>query len=435
MRLLYSSLLYFLSPLVLARLYWRGFKAPAYRQRWRERFGFAAPDRGRLLPADAPSIWLHAVSVGESRAALPLIEGLIERYPRHRILVTTSTPTGSNQVETELGSRVWHSYSPYDLPDCVSRFIVRTKPELLVIMETELWPNTIAACHARDIPVIVANARLSEKSAKSYARVSGLSASMLGHISKLACQHRHDAERFKALGMSEERIRVVGNIKFDVDIAEDLKRQAELLKKHWSHSGKRLVLLAASTHRGEDECLLKVFKTLRTRFPHLLLVLVPRHPERFEPVLVQSKQAFANVSQRSLGEDEDIERIETQDVIVADTMGEMMRLMGASDLVFVGGSLIESGGHNIIEPAHWGLPIVSGDSLFNFAEASRLLSDASALNIVSNEEELEQAFTWLCENDLARQEMGARALKVAAENRGALQRLLSEIESTFPVPK
>jgi 3-deoxy-D-manno-octulosonic-acid transferase len=431
MRLLYSSLLYLLSPLVLARLYWRGFKAPAYRQRWRERFGFAAPDHGRMLPANAPSIWLHAVSVGESRAALPLIEALIKRYPEHRILVTTSTPTGSNQVESMLGDRVWHSYSPYDLPDSVSRFIARTRPDLLIIMETELWPNTIAACHARDIPVIVANARLSEKSAKSYGRVGGLSASMLGHINKIACQHQNDAARFHALGVPEERTRVIGNIKFDVDIDEDLKLKACALKTTWTHSGKRLVLLAASTHRGEDEILLAVFKTLRRHFPHLLLVLVPRHPERFESVLTLSRQAFSQVSQRSLGEDESPDNIATQDVIVADTMGEMMCLMGASDLVFVGGSLIHSGGHNIIEPAHWGLPIVSGDSLFNFSEASRLLSDAGALNVVSNEEELVQACTWLCENELARQEMGARALQVAGENRGALQRLLNEIESTY----
>lgn len=444
MRLFYTFIFYLLLPLVALRLYWRGRKAPAYRLRWRERFGFVAKDipvrqkpetikPNKILSASAPLpvIWLHAVSVGETVAALPLIEQLLRRYPNHRLMLTNSTPTGSAQVKKSLGNRVWHSYAPYDLPDSIHRFLNRVRPEILIIMETELWPNTIAACAKRNIPVVLANARLSEKSAKGYGRLKSLSYAMLQNLSHLASQHEDDQKRFIDLGFPAERSQVTGNIKFDLNRSEALLGAAKKLKAQWNSSGQRLIFLAASTHRGEDQQVLAAFTAARQECPELLLVLVPRHPERFAEVLSLSRAQFSQVSCRSLGEDIRIENTGKQSVIVADTMGEMMCLLGASDLVFVGGSLVPSGGHNMIEPAHWGLPILSGPSLYNFAEASRLLRQADAMNVVADQEELAQRLIKLSTDPELRRVMGERAMSVAESNRGALDKLLALIEKVI----
>lgn len=429
MRVFYTLTFYLLLPLVVLRLYWRGRKAPAYRLRWRERFGFAAKDIS--LRSQLPVIWLHAVSVGETVAALPLIEQLLQRYPNHRLMLTNSTPTGSAQVKKSLGDRVWHSYAPYDLPDSIYRFLNRVRPEMLIIMETELWPNTIAACAKRNIPVVLANARLSEKSAKGYSRLKSLSYEMLQNLTHLASQHEDDQKRFIALGFPAERSQITGNIKFDLNRSEALLSAAATLKAQWSNNGGRPIFLAASTHRGEDQQILAAFTAARQECPELLLVLVPRHPERFTEVLNLARAQFPQVSCRSLGEDTKIENTATQSVIVADTMGEMMCLLGASDLVFVGGSLVPSGGHNMIEPAHWGLPILSGPSLYNFAEASRLLQQAEAMNVVANQEELAERLIKLSTDPELRQAMGARAMSVAESNRGALDKLLALIEKVI----
>jgi len=429
MRVFYSSLFYLLLPIVVLRLYWRGRKAPAYRLRWAERFGFVARD----LPSAAtlPVIWLHAVSVGETVAALPLIEQLLQRYPNHRLLISTSTPTGSAQVKKSLGDRVWHSYAPYDLPDSVYRFLNRVRPEIMIIMETELWPNTIAACAKRNIPVILANARLSEKSAKGYRRLRRISQEMLQNLSYLAGQHEDDQARFIALGLPAERSQVTGNIKFDLTRSNELLSTAASLKAQWSCLGERIVFLAASTHRGEDEQILTAFAAVRKACPRLLLVLVPRHPERFEEVLNLSRRQFSQVSCRSLKEDTNPANTPEQAIVVADTMGEMMSLLGASDIVFVGGSLVSSGGHNMIEPAHWGLPILSGPSLYNFAEASRLLQQADAMKIISDQESFAQNLSKLCLEPGTRLAMGKRAMSVAESNRGALDKLLAIIDKVI----
>jgi len=428
-RALYSLVFYILMPLVLLRLLWRARLAPAYRQRWTERFG-CVEKRGA-----APAIWVHAVSVGETLAALPMMRELLQRYPAHQLIVTTTTPTGSERVRTALASelssgRVLHCYAPYDLPCAVAPFLKRMAPQLAIIMETELWPNTIAACHKRAIPVVLANARLSARSARGYQRISGLAKPMLQNLSLVAAQHKDDAERFLGLGLKPDQLQVTGNIKFDLNLDQTLKNNAQTIRQRWQRAGERTVLLAASTHQGEDEQLLAAFKRAVEQQPNLLLVLVPRHPERFDSVTRLVKNQNYTVQRHSEGGNI---AADTQ-VLVGDTMGELMAMLGASDMCFMGGTLVENGGHNFIEPAAWGLPQLSGPSLFNFSEVSRLLVDANALIVVDDANELSQQLMALCVDKKRCDEMGQAGLAVALENRGALVRLLAAVDE-YLLPK
>lgn len=427
-RALYSLLFYILMPFVLLRLLYRARLAPAYRQRWAERFG-RVESRVPAVGDTAPAIWVHAVSVGETLAALPMIHALLQRYPKHQLVVTTTTPTGSERVRVSLAKelvsgRVVHCYAPYDLPCTVASFLKRMAPELAIIMETELWPNTIAACHKRGIPVVVANARLSERSARGYARFAALMQPMLARLSVVAAQHEDDAARFQALGLGSAKLQVIGNIKFDLTLDQALKNKAENIRQSWQDEGKRLVWLAASTHQGEDEQLLDAFKLLSQRQPNLLLVLVPRHPERFDSVVDLVQERGYRLQRHSAGG----HVAASTQVLVADTMGELMALLGASDLCFMGGTLVEKGGHNFIEPAAWSLPQLSGPSLFNFAEVSRLLLDADALVVVDGAAALARELEKLCTDEVRRSAMGAAGFQVAAANRGALERLLDVID-------
>jgi len=421
-RALYSLVFYCLMPFVLLRLLWRARLAPAYRQRWTERLGFSPRRVG-----GKPAIWVHAVSVGETLAALPMMLELLQRYPDYQLIVTTTTPTGSERVQVALAKelasgRVLHCYAPYDIPCAVAPFLKRMAPQLAIIMETELWPNTIAACHKRGIPVIVANARLSARSARGYGRFSALMRPMLQQLSLVAAQHDDDASRFQALG--DVQVRVTGNIKFDLTLDQALQDQAVAIRQRWQHDGERLVWLAASTHQGEDEQLLDTFEQVRKQRPNLLLVLVPRHPERFDSVTRLVKERGYQFQRHSQGGSV---ALGTQ-VLVADTMGELMALLGASDLCFMGGTLVENGGHNFIEPAAWSLPQLSGPSLFNFSEVSRLLLDAGALELINNSAELARKLEELCADKERRLAMGAAGFNVAEANRGALERLLAEID-------
>lgn len=430
-RVLYSLVFYILMPFVLLRLLWRARLAPAYRHRWTERFGFVerrAPAAGPATTT-APAIWLHAVSVGETLAALPLMRELLQRYPKHQLIVTTTTPTGSERVRVALADelsrgRVLHCYAPYDLPCAVAPFLKRMAPQLAIIMETELWPNTIAACHKRGIPVLLANARLSARSARGYQRFSSLAEPMLQQLSLVAAQHKDDAERFRALGVKSEQLQVTGNIKFDLNLDQSVKDKAKAIQQRWQAAGERMVWLAASTHQGEDEQLLEAYKQAQLQQANLLLVLVPRHPERFDSVARLVQNQGYRVQRHSAGGNL---AADTQ-VLVADTMGELMALLGASDLCFMGGTLVENGGHNFIEPAAWALPQLSGPSLFNFSEVSRLLLDANALLVANNTDDLSQQLIALCADEQRREVMGQAGLSVAMENRGALERLLAAID-------
>lgn len=417
MRFAYTTLFYLLIPFILCRLLWRAIAAPAYAKRWAERFGFFP-----VLTTHKKVVWLHTVSVGEFLAALPLIRRL-QVDDALQLVITTTTPTGSERVCATLGDSVVHVYAPYDLPDILGRFLKRVKPSLYLVMETELWPNTLAACAKRNIPAVLINGRLSEKSARGYARFGALTKPMLQHLSCAAIQNSIDATRFVTLGLPDDKVIVTGNIKFDLTLSDDLRAQAAMLKKQLSNNGQRLVLIAASTHQGEDEIILDAFTQVRASSSELartaVLILVPRHPERFERV----GQLCVNRGFNTVRRSEYIWNNEN-DILLGNTMGELMLLFGASDIAFLGGSLVPNGGHNFIEPAAWGLPLISGEHLFNFAEVARLLTEAGALTTVNSAQSLTRECIRLLENQSLRIESGTAALRVALDNRGALDKTL-----------
>lgn len=421
-RRLYTLLFYLLLPFILLRLmYHRAFRAPAYRSRIAERFGFfTAPDlRG--------CIWLHSVSVGETIAAAPLVKGLQQQYSNIPVVVTTMTPTGSAQVRALFGDGVFHVYAPYDLPGAVSRFLQRVQPRLLIIMETELWPNTVHYCYQKKIPVVLANARLSEKSARGYQGFAALTQPMLKQLSCVVVQAEADKNRFLSLGLPNAAVQVSGSIKFDVCISAELQQRGSELKTQWNDAGSRQIVLAASTHEGEDALLLNAFHGLRERFPNLLLVLVPRHPERFDQVARLAEQQGFITRRYS---NEAVPAASTE-VFIGDAVGELMLWYGCADLVFIGGSLVNRGGHNMLEPAAWGLPIVIGPSVFNFQSIAELLLTQQALVQLSGfaqlDEQLSEQIALLLTDEQRRQTLSANALRVVADNRGALARLLGVV--------
>lgn len=416
MRYLYTLILYCLTPLILIRLWLRSIKAPLYRRRWAERFGFFSP-----LVTTKKVVWLHTVSVGEFLAATPLIKQLLANN-QLQLVITTTTPTGSERVKAVLGDSVFHCYAPYDLPDTLARFLARIKPQCLIVMETELWPNLLAACKKRNIPSVLINARMSEKSARGYQRFGALTRPMLASLAQVAAQTEADAQRLIALGLPETRVQITGNIKFDLELLDDLRVRAGQLKQQLSAQGNRVVIVAASTHEGEDQIILNAYAAALKELgsDSLFLVLVPRHPERFNQVVSLSKASgFITCRRTSSGE------CESAQVMIGDTMGELMLLLGAGDIVFMGGSLVARGGHNFIEPAAWGLPLISGTHLFNFVEVSRLLREVGALELVEGEQQLAAALVQLAKRVELRLERGQAALKVAKDNRGALARTMA----------
>ncbi len=418
-RFFYSLLFYLITPFVLLRLLWRARRAPAYARRWRERFGLVPP-----VVAGKQVLWVHAVSVGETVAAAPLIKALLQRYPQAVVAVTTMTPTGSERVAALFGASVYHAYAPYDLPLAWHSFLRRVAPSLLIIMETELWPNMIHACRKRAIPVVVANARLSEKSARGYKRGGSLTRAMLRSLTVVAAQNNTDGARFVDLGVASSAVRVTGNLKFDVELDTSLQQRALALREQWRGSSQRPVWLAASTHRGEDELILDAFARIRTQQPQLLLVLVPRHPERFDEVATLCATRQYRVCRRSAGTEPTVD----DEVLLGDTMGELVSFFGACDLTFVGGSLVPVGGHNLIEPAAWGIPVLTGPHLFNFAEVARVLREADALLTCRDAEQIAQRVIELLDDSDARQRTGQAAREVVAANRGALHKTLAIVE-------
>ena len=414
--MIYTLLLYLLVPLVLLRLAWRGLRAPDYWRRWPERFGFIEP------PLGARVIWIHAVSVGEVQAAEPLVRALLENYPAHSLLITTVTPTGSARVMALFGDEVAHVYAPYDLPGAVKRFFLRVRPQLAIVMETELWPNLFHTCRDRQVPLLLVNARLSEKSMTGYLRVKRLVARTLGNITDIAAQGEADAQRFERLGAQQDRITVSGNLKFEQRIPPNLLERAEVLRRDWGTG--RPVWVAASTHEGEDELLLDVFTRLRERFADCLLVLVPRHPERFESVAELCRQRGLNIVLRSEMRPCDADTR----VFVGDSMGELPLFLAAADVAFVGGSLVPHGGHNLLEPAGLGIPVVTGPHVFNFTEICELLLQAGACEKVGNTEELAVTLgRWLGDAN-ERHRVGEQGRAVVEKNRGALQTVLAMVD-------
>ena len=430
-RILYSLLLYLLLPAVLVRLGWKGVRNPAYWRRWPERWGFVAP-----LPQPG-AIWLHAVSVGETRAAVPLVRALLQRYPGRRILITTMTPTGSAQVRELFGADVAHCYVPYDLPDAVRRFLDRTRPGLALIMETELWPNLFHQCHRRGIPLLVANVRMSEKSMGRYLKFAALTRATLQQVSLFAVQFETDAVRLRRLGAAAERVRVTGSIKFDIPIPADLAAHAQMLRLALGKD--RPVWLAASTRDGEEGAVLAAYRSLKMRFPSLLLVLVPRHPERFAAVARLCRNEGFAIALRSaqlhpLGPQtqEQFSMGPATDILVGDTMGELALFFGAADVAFVGGSLVPTGGHNILEACAAGVPVVFGPHMFNFAEISRLTVERGAGRQVADAADLAVAVGSYLADASLRAATGAAGRHMIEENRGALAANLQLIQTLLP---
>jgi 3-deoxy-D-manno-octulosonic-acid transferase len=419
LRLAYTFLLYLLAPLVLLRLAWRGLRAPDYLRRWPERFGYIEPPLGERV------IWLHAVSVGEAQAAEPLIRALFERYPACSILVTTVTPTGSAHVASMFGDDVAHVYAPYDLPDAVSRFLDRVQPQLAIVMETELWPNLFQGCHRHGIPLLLINARLSQKSERGYLRFTSLVSQTLGCVERIAAQGKQDAARFIRLGADPDRVTVSGNLKFEQRIPPSLVERAEVMRREWGVQ--RPVLVAASTHEGEDELLLDAFREVRREIDNCLLVLVPRHPERFESVAELCRNRGLNIVLRS----QRVPCVPETNVFIGDSMGELLLFYAAADVAFVGGSLVHHGGHNLLEPAAVGIPVVTGPHVFNFTDICKLLVTAGACEQVDNTAELVRSVIPLLQDANLRHEIGERGRRVVEKNRGALETVMDLIEQNL----
>lgn len=419
---LYTALWRLALPLVLARLYWRGRTQPAYRQRIGERLVRDSSRKGEgKVRASRADIWIHAVSVGEVQAAEPLIRRLLESDPERAILVTTTTPTGAERLRTLFGERVAHHYTPFDLPDVMARFIDHMAPRLVIVMETEIWPNMLAVLEQRGIPVALVNARLSERSARGYARLARLTRPALARFALIAAQAPADAERLIALGAPRERVQVMGSLKFDLVQPEDLTTRAGEMRRLWGEG--RPVWVAASTHEGEEIQVLQAHRRLLAHRPDALLVLVPRHPERFEAVaalIARQSLAFARRRQaRAVAPGES--------VYLGDSMGELTCFLAAGDLAFIGGSLVPRGGHNPLEAAASGIPVLLGPHTFNFAAIAQMLYEAGATERVEDVEALSQCLINLFDDAERRACLGRRGREVVERNRGALDRLLAAL--------
>lgn len=412
-RTLYSLFFTLCMPLVLLRLLLRARKAPAYARRWHERLSLG----GDLRP---DGIWVHAVSVGEAIAAAPMVRALLERYPQLPVTITCMTPTGSEQIRKLFGDKVGHAYLPYDLPWLQGRFINRLRPRIGVIMETELWPNMVHEAKAANVPLVLANARLSERSARGYQRVAWLVRPMFAALDWVAVQTQAEAQRFARLGVDQSAISITGSIKFDLQPDPVVLEQAASLRGLW---GERPVWIAASTHVGEDEQVIAAHREVLTLHPDALLILVPRHPERFNDVARLLESADLKFVRRSSGE----VPMRADQVLLGDSMGELLMFYACADAAFVGGSLIAHGGHNYLEPAALGLPIISGPHSFNFTEISELLEGAGALQRVQNQAELAGAIAHVFAEPKVARQAGAAGLSVVRDNQGALEKLLEGI--------
>lgn len=418
MRSLYTIIFYLLLPFILLRLWVKNRKNTRVLQFWHERLGL-----GLRYPLPLGGIWVHAVSVGESLTAIPLIKQIQQHYPSIPIIVTNETATGAERIRVELGNSVTQLYFPYDLPLVLSKFFKALQPKLLILLETELWPNLLAACQLYQVPVALVNARLSARSAKSYKRIFPITQAMLKSIDVIAAQFQADADHFISLGFPAERIHVTGSLKFDVILPLQLTEQAQHWREAWG--GDRLVWIAASTHAGEEALILQAFNQVRRLFPGLLLVSIPRHVDRV-PELEQLYQSQGyKVIKRS---DYKVDMSDI-DILIGDTMGELLIFYAASDLAFVGGSLLEKGGQNPLEPAALGLPILTGPYTFNFATITQQLQERKAEIQVNNAGHLAEQVSSLLSDPLRRQQMGHAAKKFVAENKGSVLKQMQLIEN------
>ena len=411
LRLIYTAIFYLALPLYFVRLIIRAVQNPDYLKRWGERLGY-----GSNLPTEGKTVlWIHAVSVGEVNASIPLVRSLLDTYSNSEILVTTSTPTGSKILLDKMGARVKHQYVPLDLPACLNVFLDRWNPKAVIVLETEIWPNILSMCKERGIFTALVNARLSEKSKDKYNMVKPLAAEALANLDLLIAQYDSDADRFKEINTSL-KIEVCGNLKFDQQVPEEMHSISSSIRDSWSEGGQRPTLIAASTHETEEEFVLDAFLEILGEAKDALLILVPRHPERFETVFEYIQNRDLSVARRSNKDDV----TPKTKVLLGDTMGELNFLYSVSDVAFVGGSLVDHGGQNLLEPASLGLPLSSGKSLRNFQEIADELQESKALFLIEEQKELSDFFIDMISKPKKSARIGKASAKVFEKNRGVL---------------
>lgn len=418
--MLYRILVYLLVPLVLLSLLFKGLRNRAYWWRWSERFGLVPLSVRQAAPYD---LWLHAVSVGEVRAAAPLVKQLIDQL-NYRVLVTTTTPTGSDMVSMMLGDQVKHCYLPYDLGYPMRHFIRTIQPKLSLVMETEIWPNLIRSVKQIDATLLYTNVRLSERSYRRYAKLKSFITPLLAQVDHFAVQGAVDAKHLVLLGVDQSKISQTGSIKFDVTMPPSLKESAEVLRRQLGQD--RLIWIAGSTREGEEALLLKTYKKLKKDFASLLLIIVPRHPERFDLIARKIQRMGLHGVRRT---DNIAELNSDVDVYLGDTMGELALMYASSDVAFVGGSLVPLGGQNILEPCALGVPVLFGPYMFNFTDISQwTMQEGAGLMVQSTDDLVEQLGELLADPD-QRDEMGRQGLAFIEKHRGALDKNLVLIKA------
>lgn len=409
-RIAYSLFLYALSPVIFLHLWLRGLKASAYRKRWAERLGFYS------TALDSNSLVIHCASVGEIMATSPLIKKLMAEFPHQKITITCNTPTGSEQIRKIFGQSVQHIYLPIDFPGSVGRFLNKLRPIAVVIVETELWPNLIIKAKQKNLPVIVINARLSEKSLKGYQFIAPLSRAVISSITRVASHDKSDALRFKQLGISNDQCAVVGSIKFDIQLSAEVQNNALALTEQLK--GYDFIWVAGSTHPSEHEQIIAAHQLLRRTVENSLLIIAPRHPEQFEQValyLSQSNIPFAHRSKNDLKE---------QSILLADTMGEMLCFYAVANCAFIGGSLIERGGHNPVEAAAFATPVITGPSYYNFMHVyPQLLATQGCVQVDSSAALTKQLETYASSPQTAKLH-GENALEFVKQNSGAIDKTI-----------
>ena len=415
---LYSLVIRVALPISLYYLIWRGLRQREYFDRWSERFALY---RGEGLDG---SLWVHAVSVGEVNVAAPLVAALRERMPGRTILVTTTTPTGSARVRALWGDTVRHVYLPYDLPGAVRNFLDHFQPQLALVMETEIWPNLFKELKTRGVPLVIANARLSERSLRGYRPIARLLRGALAGVDVIAAQSDADARRYRKLGAPESAIKVTGNLKYDLPLPEGVVEQGGRWRETW---GDRPVWIAASTHPDEEDTVRQAHRLLQAQFPRALLLWAPRHPERFAAVAADATRAGFKVASRRI---EGLPRVDT-DIFVVDTLGELMSFFAASDIAFVGGSLQEIGGHNVLEPAALGIPALVGPHTFNFQDITDVLIAVGAVQRVEDAASLARKLGEQFRHPAERIRRGDAGRSRIAAERGALARTLQLLEPSL----
>jgi 3-deoxy-D-manno-octulosonic-acid transferase len=422
LRFLYLLAVYLAAPIISAMFLWRGLRDRSYWHNFSERFGFGA----RLAPN---GVWLHAVSVGEVQACAPLVSALYQRHPGVPLTVTTLTPTGAARARALFGNLAQVRYIPFDLPGAARRFFARVQPRLAVIFETELWPNLYRECGRRRVPLVLASARISARSVGRYQRLGALFRDTLSQAVVVAAQGEGDAERFRALGAAPASTHVTGNLKFDFELPPDIAPRGARLRAQYARG--RPLWVAGSTHGGaEEQAVLAAHQRVRATHPQALLVLAPRHPPRFDEVaksLSQAGVSFERRSQAAAGAADDTGAQECQ-VVLLDSLGELLDFYAAADVAFVGGSLVPIGGHNLLEPAALGVPILTGPNNFNSAQIARLLIERGAAEVVRDAAQLGARVNALLADAGERARIGAAGRAAVDGNRGALAKLLGLIE-------